>query len=384
MPQINGMSARKLYLAKSMQIVRPLPDGDVPAELLVFPEGAVSAMWEGGESATCYMDAAAAEMVMAAFAARGRDTVIDYEHQTEMPQNHPAGHAPAAGWITAWRYAAGEGLYAVTKWTERAAEYIKALEYRYFSPVWYTSNDDLRICEVCSLALTNNPALIGIKPIAASIAAGNEVSNMKLICTALGIAETATEAQIVEAVNALKQKADPAAHVATLAADCGVTAADRQAFVAAVKAMARPPAIDPTQWVARSDFDRMAGEVKALRDGAAAQAKNKFMADGQAAGKITAGNRELWEMAYDANPTKAAEKLVAAAVIVQPGVVSSPTAEPANESSREQIIATASAKWQSEPGLASIVTRRVAFINDQLREKRMAPLNKDEEAKYPN
>ena len=71
----------------------------------------------------------------------------------------PDGTAPAAGWITALEAVEGEGIYATVEWTAKAAEFIKAKEYRYMSPVIFISDDDRRAVKLASVALTNTPAM---------------------------------------------------------------------------------------------------------------------------------------------------------------------------------------------------------------------------------
>lgn len=71
-----------------------------------------------------------AEMLIEEFDKRGRDLVIDYEHQTLTGEK-----APAATWIDSLTQNS-EGLSAhVRYWTRKAADLLQSGEYRYFSPV---------------------------------------------------------------------------------------------------------------------------------------------------------------------------------------------------------------------------------------------------------
>lgn len=123
-----------------------------PAEFLLVRYGD-NAFTKGDESGRFAFGEADADEVVADFAKRGKDGVIDYEHQTLS-----GGEAPAAGWIKALVKTA-EGLVAKVDWTARAAERLKGREYRYHSPVLHIR--DGRPYRLHSVALTNHPALHG-------------------------------------------------------------------------------------------------------------------------------------------------------------------------------------------------------------------------------
>ena len=94
-----------------------------------------------------------ADAILEDFAKRGKDGVIDYEHQTLKGVE-----APAAGWIkTLVKTAAG--LVAKVDWTDRAKERLQGREYRYHSPVLHFREG--RPYQLHSVALTNHPALHG-------------------------------------------------------------------------------------------------------------------------------------------------------------------------------------------------------------------------------
>lgn len=101
-----------------------------------------------------------AEMVKA-FAARGTDLVIDYEHQSLKGVQ-----APAAGWIKDLE-TREDGLWALVEWTDQAQEYLSRREYRYFSPVLRLDPATRRPQELMNMALTNVPAIRGIDPLVA-------------------------------------------------------------------------------------------------------------------------------------------------------------------------------------------------------------------------
>ena len=111
---------------------------------------------KGGELGEIDFSFADAQAVVKDFLNRGKDLVVDYEHQTLSGTE-----APAAGWIKALT-ADPDGLKASVEWTPRAALMLKGREYRYFSPVLQHRGKVLH-----SVALTNHPALHGIPALVA-------------------------------------------------------------------------------------------------------------------------------------------------------------------------------------------------------------------------
>lgn len=139
----------------------PFADNAPPEEFLLLRYGK-NVFTKSGEQGEFEFNEADADLVIAEFASRGRDLVIDYEHQSLGREK-----APAAGWIDALKKSA-QGLIAHVKyWTNGAARAISELEYRYFSPTLYFSEDGQRVAALHSVALTNHPALHGVPALAA-------------------------------------------------------------------------------------------------------------------------------------------------------------------------------------------------------------------------
>ena len=100
--------------------------------------------------------------------------VIDYEHQTlnKATNGQPA---PAAGWFKGLEWREGQGLFMVQiEWTERARAMISGGEYRYLSPVFGFDSQTGAVTYIHSVALTNDPALIGLADLAAATAAPHQ------------------------------------------------------------------------------------------------------------------------------------------------------------------------------------------------------------------
>jgi phage I-like protein len=111
-----------------------------------------------------------AEAAQRWFDGMGRKLAIDYEHQSfDRCNTRSDGLRPAAGWIGGLEIR-DDGLWAVNEsWTERAAELLRSGEYRYFSPViFWTDEDHSDLAALGPVALTNDPAMRGVRPLAAS------------------------------------------------------------------------------------------------------------------------------------------------------------------------------------------------------------------------
>lgn len=179
----------------------------VPAEIQVIPYG-IGIETPKYPPFTC--DEESEALVMEAFAARKNDMVIDYEHQTLMGVQ-----APAAGWIRTKNLVnkGKEGIWAIVEWTERARQYIANKEYRYVSPVFKARISDNKVVRLLNVALTNDPNIDGMVPLINKNAAfqfetinsHKEDITMKELLKLLGLAETATEADAITAVNKLKE-----------------------------------------------------------------------------------------------------------------------------------------------------------------------------------
>jgi hypothetical protein len=113
--------------------------------------------------------------VVANFRKRPADTVIDYEHASEYPEDAQGGPIPAAGWLKSIDDApdANGILWGSAEFTPRAQQMITAKEYRYLSPVidWGARNKESgepQGATLTSVALTNRPFLEAMPALVAS------------------------------------------------------------------------------------------------------------------------------------------------------------------------------------------------------------------------
>jgi hypothetical protein len=108
--------------------------------------------------------------IVSNFEARQNGTVvIDYEHASERPEVAKGGPIPAAAWIHSLSTKKDpetkkETLWASVEWTPNAEKFIKAGEYRYFSPAidWGAADKKTGRSKGATLtsgALTNHPFL---------------------------------------------------------------------------------------------------------------------------------------------------------------------------------------------------------------------------------
>lgn len=156
----------------------------VPQRILIAPAGQVRSA-----SGSFLVDGEAMEITVAAFQAHGTDIPIDYEHQTLGGlYSSPSGQAPAAGWIKSLIAVSSssaiedddgqplaEGLWAEVSWTSEAREKLAARQYRYISPVALVRRSDRRLVGIHSVALTNKPAIVGMRPVVNRVDAPQQV-----------------------------------------------------------------------------------------------------------------------------------------------------------------------------------------------------------------
>lgn len=164
-----------------------LPDGDAPPTEFKM----LSAGVNHTEKGDFVFDAEAAEKCMAFWGGKGVELSFDYEHQS---LSDPPIEAPASGW---WTPEVREGaLYATNiRWTERAAKYLSAKEYRYFSPAFNFDQETGQVLRIINCALTNNPAMNNIAPLVRASATTKENDMPCESCTALTAKLAAKEAE---------------------------------------------------------------------------------------------------------------------------------------------------------------------------------------------
>lgn len=222
-----------------------------PSEIQLAPAGVFRA--RDGRPANLpgwKLDDTTGPAVAARAALRKTPPVIDYEHQTlaTAANGQPA---PAAGWIKDITWRSGEGLFATAEWTPRAAEMIAAKEYRFISPVFKFDPATGDVLGIEMAAITNNPALDGMREIELRAAAKFELDSedpdvnpiLAALLTMLKLSHDATEAQATAALKALQES---------------VAAKDTE--IVALKAKAP----DPSKFVPIDTVQQLQAQVAAL------------------------------------------------------------------------------------------------------------------------
>ncbi len=284
-----------------------LTAGAAPSEIRLLPAGRFAATDGSGRPADVsggfwLLDDKAAADLVARMASRVSDIVIDYDHQTLYKEANGQ-PAPAAGWFKQIEWRPGDGLYAVdVRWTAKAAAEIAATQFKYFSPVFSYAPDG-RVLALGPSALTNDPGLDGLTDLSRAAMSAyfpQEETPMKDLLKALGLAETATEADALVALSALK-----ATHTAALTA-AAVPDPAKYAPVAALTAVQGELAAANAKLVALTASQQTA-EVDTV------------VAEALTAGKLTPAT-EAWAKDLGKSNLAALKAFIAAApVVVKPG-----------------------------------------------------------------
>lgn len=278
--------------------------GEPVSEFLLIPFGRVtiepSAAGESFEFSPAL--AAAAE---AWFTRLGRKLAIDYEHQSfDRFNTRQDGLRPAAGWIGGLAVR-DDGLWAVDiTWTERARELLRSGEYRYFSPVIFWTDDTRReFAALGPVALTNDPAMHNVTPLAATRA--QPVTGIRESEACAGGNDR--EARDGEAEADIRR-----APAVTPGQSCDAV----DAFSAAEPA---PNAPDAAEFVPRVELIAAEAEITSLRRQLAAQEADAFIERGLRLGKIVDATSMDWRAEYLHDALTAEARLARAPVILPPG-----------------------------------------------------------------
>jgi phage I-like protein len=199
--------------AKLLRLAIAVAEGEPPSEFRVFAQGTTQT-----ESMHYLFDEVSAAMVMQAYERQGNDLFVDYEHKSLDPWA-PPGAGKAAGWFRP-EMRDGECWAVDVRWTIDAAESLRKREWRYFSPAALIDTDTGRILELINVGLTNMPATLHMEPLMASrdalaeralarnsMAAGaaeatKEKDMKELLAKLLGLADSATDAEVFSSARA--------------------------------------------------------------------------------------------------------------------------------------------------------------------------------------
>ena len=327
-------SKRREEVERVQVVCRLAVPVEAPERVLVLPWGKV----ERTDGDTFNVDAQSAEAIIAAHHKRfgGSDRMLfDYEHHSQGGEfAAPDGKVIAAGWINGLEAVAGDGIYASVEWTQRAAEHIQGKEYRFVSPVVLVQRSTRRVLSIESVALTNQPAILGIRPLVNKEMVVMD-ERMEWARGWLGLPITATAEEIIMELekliaqfkallgaNAGETAEEVASSIKAMLAEQGALKTLRtaickavgvaedatdEALVIACKAKAARP--DPNEFVPASKHDALAAELATLKQERQQEKASEFVANAIKAGKITADDGEMWTESFLANSQKATERM---------------------------------------------------------------------------
>ena len=332
-----------------------------PADVRLIPSGFFRSV--DGRPAECAAWLCTDEdgqRLVAEASARTSPQVIDYEHAT-LHAKKTGAKAPAAGWFKALEWRPGDGLWAVgVDWTALAAADIASKAYRFISPVFSYDPSTGRVQKLFHAALTNDPGLDGLTDLAALAAelllpptnpleiSMNEL--LKKLLAALGLQESATEAEALAAVASIKT------NVATLSAQ--VAAPPDPALYAPVSVVT---ALQAEGAGLKTQLATLSAEI----DGAKL---SKVIADGLAAGKLTPAT-EVWARDYGKKDIAGlCNYLASASVVVAPGETQTGGNKPDGQldATDSQAVADAALSYQTEQagkGISVSTVQAVAHVS---------------------
>ena len=302
--------------------------GGAPKEFRLLPLGRFKSADGSGRPVGIpdgwLLDYNGARQLAALSVGRVSKRVIDFDHQTLRAADNGK-PAPAAGWFSRLE-ARDDGLWAIdVEWTAQAAAMIDAKQYRYISPVFPYDKRTGAVLGIAHAALTNDPGLDGLTDLAAMAALAHQFSTppeeepaMKELLKALGLPETATEAEALAALAALKSN-----HTGALAA---------------LKAQAP----DPARYVevatlngVRAELATASTELAALKAEKHAAEVDAVVTAALAAGKLTPA-MEGWAKNLGKTDLVALNAFVESApVVVKPGATQT-DGKPAGDSKSHQ------------------------------------------------
>lgn len=206
LPLIPDNPASATFAEAGQPVIQLLPDGSFAAR-----DGRPGSLTKN-RLTTWTLSPDVAATVLEKWRSRLTPLVIDYEHQS-LNTRENGRPAPAAGWIESLTYEPGKGLFAAVKWTDAAAAYIKADEYRYISPVFSFDPKTGAVLELKSAALTNTPALDGLATVAASEQPDNfterSMDVIPRLKTLFDLPEAATDAALTAELDKLESLLKP-------------------------------------------------------------------------------------------------------------------------------------------------------------------------------
>lgn len=194
---LNSQAASPARMALCFEMPQ---DGTAPDWIEVLPAGQVIT---GRDGRTWINDQP--DVILAAFAAEGKDLPVDWEHSSELKAREGE-EAPASGWIKQLEIRDGGSIWARVEWTAKGAASVASKEYRYISPVFVFETESRRIVRLTSCGLTNQPNLF-LSALNRETQQEDITMNQQqfaALLAALGLAATATADQALNHIVQMK------------------------------------------------------------------------------------------------------------------------------------------------------------------------------------
>lgn len=265
--------------------------------------------------------------VLAAFAARGADLCVDYNHQT-LSAIDKQGPVPAAGWIKELQ-ARETGMWARIEWTETAQAALTAKEYRYLSPVFRFSKTTGEVMALDGAGLTNDPNLH--LQAAASRQGAFMDELLERLRYLLNLPLTTTTEELLVQLDKLKSliSGQPAVEAMSRALGLPETAPLAEISTALHARIAQAP--DPAKWVPMDAFQSVNARLQALDTTQKTETIERLVTAAMSAGKV-APAMEAWARDYASRDPQGFSDFVASAPALTAGQVvpgAPPAAAPA-------------------------------------------------------
>ncbi len=281
-------------------------------ELQLLPAGQFSARdGRPADAPGWNINAALAQVLIDAAAARATPYVIDYEHQTLLAKK-TGNPAPAAGWFSTLEWRDGVGLFAVdVTWNDRAKAMIASGEYKFASPVIGYDKGTGAVTALYMAAITNDPAIDGMDEVLLAAASlhftlptptplsqettmdENALENLRwMLNLPVGSTPADIAAQLQKLIDLVKQ--DPTATAAASFDLPGLIAAQRTAIASLTSAQP-----DPAKYVPIETMLAMQAQFSALSSESTAGRLDTLVKGALSAGKLLPV-QEKWAREYGA------------------------------------------------------------------------------------
>lgn len=322
-PFLSLHAAPELVALCAPQSVPDLGDVGTPSApdwIHILPVGTVETIDGRGP----YRIADAAALARDSLEAAGGRLVLDENHATDLaaPKGEPA---PARGWITDLQ-ARADGIWGKVDWTKAGAALMADRAYRHISPA-ILHRADGEVIAILRASLVNRPNLRGLAALHLPMSPEITMDPLKAIAAALGLAETASLADVLGSINT-RQAAPQAslqAALSPIALAIGLSAdADAAAVLAGVQALKPQEGSAATVTALQAELLDLGQKFASLQQATATE-KAKAFVDGEIQrGRVGVKPlRDHYIAMHAADPARV-EKEIGALPILGPSGLSSP------------------------------------------------------------